>query len=736
MTPENDAPASDDEPQVKSWERFFKTYYREATTEAMLGWPARRSLVIDFFHLQSHDENLAEFLLAHPYEALAHAQDALRSIDIPGMDLAAAIGAASKPRLAVRVTKLPTTRTLLIRELRAEHLGTLVSVKARVVRATATEPKLQDAVFVCSRCGNTVRVPQDEHLVLQEPLECYEDQGGCGREAKFKLVVGQHRGQGSVFVDTQRLQLEELVGEVPDQPERRYAYAEDDLCGVATNGAVVTVVGVLRSAVRKTHGVKSTIQDTFIEINSISLSSETATAALPTEDEKKRIRELARASDVHVRWRDSIAPNIHGMPEVKLAIALQLFGGLAKRLPDGTTLRGDIHVLLTGDPGVAKSQLLRWVERNASPRGVYVSGKGSSGVGLTAMATRDELDGRWILEPGAMPRANGGHVFVDELDKLTEEDQSNLHEAMEQQTITISKAATGKFPARCGMLAAQNPKEGRFNDALGVHAQLDLPPALLSRFDVIFVLKDKPKRDEDAKLASHILDAHDLGARIAQGEQLSKSETETPIPKDLLKKWIAWVRAEPRAADDPIPPRLSPEARERIQSFWVNIRNETISNQKDDALDRVPATARMIESATRFAEASARLRLSEWVTLDDADRAISLLQLFMDQVYRDRDGRYDVDRAVSHVDHSERARNNVLAAVEQLHRRDVERGAEEGAIIELCAQRGMTREETLRWLAELTAGVTRRDGPLWSGDTPNFYKLRRLMRKQSKETTT
>lgn len=727
------ASAGSDEPQVKSWERFFKTYYREAINEAMLGWPVKRSLAIDFFDLQSHDENLAEFLLNHPYEALAHAQEALKSVDIPGMDLAPTLASGQRPRLAVRVTRLPVTHTIDVRDLRAEHLGKLVALKGLVKKTTEVRPKLQDAVFICSRCGNAIRMPQDEHLTLQEPLECYEDQGGCGRESKFKLVVGAHRGQSSVWVDTQKLEIQEAPENMRggEQPQRLNLFAEDDLCGIVRPGERITVNGVLRCNVRKDHGVKSTIFELFLEANAVEKHEQEFEEITTTEEEEAEIRQFARDAELYEKMREAIAPSLYGLETEKMTLLLQLFGGVEKLLPDKTRLRGDLHVLLVGDPGVAKSQLIRYMS-GLAPRGIYTSGKSSSGAGLTAAAVKDEFgEGRWTLEAGAMVLADRGLLCVDEIDKMDKNDQSSMHEGMEQQSISVAKAGiTATLQSRCSVLGAANPKSGRFDEFTPIAEQINFPPALLSRFDVIFVLKDQPKVDYDAKLARFILNNHRAGAMLEQLRHDETTYTEEQAEallqkaepalarelrgstlfkdtKDFLRKYVAYAKRSCH-------PVLSEEARDKLVEYYVNLRKQAGASESK----AIPLTARQLEALVRMSEASARVRLAKEVEEDDAGRAISIYEYYMRKIGGSEGGIMDVDMTMSPMS---RSQANAVGTVKGVIR-DLAAASDDGAdwpdIVREAERQGVP-------LAKVEAIVKRlrESGEVYRGRTDNHFKL-------------
>ncbi|HLE97978.1 MAG TPA: LAGLIDADG family homing endonuclease, partial [Candidatus Thermoplasmatota archaeon] len=422
------------------WERFLKDYYRAQISEAALAWPRIRGVEIDWWALDKHDPDLAQLLLQNPTQTLVAAEAALRTVELPLPD------DGSPPReavvrLEVRPTKLPDHAAVDVRDLRAEHLGRLVAVRGLVKKATEVRPRIHDAVFRCARCGAHIREPQEEHLVLREPLECYEDQGGCGRTSNFRLVTeaGPRAVPGStvsMFVDTQKLEIQEFPEDLRggDQPQRLSCFAESDQCGAVSPGDRITFNGVLRSSVRKTAGVKSTLLDIHLDILAIEMDEQEYDEVVISPEEEEEIRRFSLDPELFDKMRASIAPDLYGLDVEKESLLLQLFGGLAKTLPSGLRLRGDIHILLVGDPGVAKSQLLRYTSKLA-PRGIYTSGKSSSAAGLTAAAVKDEFgEGRWTLEAGALVLADKGIACIDEMDKMEKTDQSSMHEAMEQQS--------------------------------------------------------------------------------------------------------------------------------------------------------------------------------------------------------------------------------------------------------------------------------------------------------------
>eukprot|EP01066_Platyproteum_vivax_P014156 Platyproteum_vivax@DN6366_c0_g1_i3.p1 len=329
-------------------------------------------------------------------------------------------------------------------------------------------------------------------------------------------------------------------------------------------------------------------------------------------EEEEAFRELARQPDVHDKIFKSIAPSIYGLDDVKKAVACLLFGGARKRLPDKTKLRGDINVLLLGDPSTAKSQFLKFSER-ASPIAVYTSGKGSSAAGLTAAIIRD-AQGQFSLEGGAMVLADGGIVCIDEFDKMRNDDRVAIHEAMEQQTISIAKAGiTTVLNTRCAVLAAANPMFGSYDDSREVAEQLEFQATILSRFDLIFLVRDIRDAFKDETLAKHVISLH----QGASAKEINKVEIEV----DFLKKFIHFCKHN-------CSPRLNAEAASRLESLYVDVRNEVRLNASRDKNSKViPITVRQLEAIARISESLAKMELCNDVKGQHVDEAIRLFNV-------------------------------------------------------------------------------------------------------------
>ncbi len=666
----------DREEMIERFAAFLRNYADDSGSEVyinklkdLLTVIPKRSLTIDWTHLNSYDPELAEELLNNPEEAIAAAEDAIQIVlrEPP-------IEKREEFKVHARFYNLP--KTLLVKELGSEHINRFIQVEGIVTRVSEVKPFVQRAVFICKDCGNEMIRLQKPYENLIKPARC----DACGSR-NVDLDVEKSR-----FINFQSFRLQDRPESLKGGQMPRFvdAILLDDMVDSALPGDRVLISGILRVILEQKD--KRPIFKKVLEVNHIEqLSKEIEELDISPEDEQK-IRELARRKDVIETIVDSIAPAIWGMKDVKMGIALALFGGVQRLLPDGTKLRGESHVLLVGDPGVAKSQLLRYVA-NLAPRAIYTSGKSSSAAGLTAAAVRDELTGSWVLEAGVLVLADGGFAMIDEFDKMSDRDRSAIHEALEQQTISISKAGiTATLNARTTVIAAANPKYGRFNRHKSLPEQLDLPPTLLSRFDLIFLLLDEPDEKLDSSIAEHIL-------KVRRGE----AEAVTPkIPYDLLKKYIAYARKN-------IHPVLSREAMEEIKRYYVRMRKGFRRSGEEEGVQPIPITARQLEALIRLSEAHARMRLSETVTREDARAAIRLVEDMIRKIAVDEEGTLDV--SILEVGTSSRKINKIdrLVSIVKALEDEGEYGAPVDRILEEAAKQGINKAEARRLLEELSA---------------------------------
>lgn len=595
-------------------EEFFSTRCKDEVFAVLDMFPEEKSVVVDYNELEMFDPDSADLLIEKPDETLEAATKSIVNIDPQ----------RKNAKLNVRFKNV--RNNIPLRFLRSEFIGKFIAVDGIVRKTDEIHPRIMSAVFECRSCMRMHEVEQKSNII-HEPAVCQE----CGGRS-FRLVQDESR-----YMDTQTVKLQEPLENLSggDQPRQINIILEDDLVDTLAPGDKVRITGTLKTQRdERTKRFNNFIYGNYIE----PLEQEFEELYIDEEDEEKII-ELAKSPDIYQKIIESTAPSIRGYFEVKEAIAFQLFGGTAKVLEDKTHIRGDMHILIVGDPGIGKSQILKYVSKLA-PRGIYTSGKGTSGVGLTAAAVRDDLGG-WSLEAGALVLGDKGNVCVDELDKMREEDRSAIHEALEQQTISIAKAGImATLNSRCSVLAAANPKFGRFDRYKSIAEQIDLPSPILSRFDLIFIIEDKPNAERDHDLAGHILKIH------------QDSTIPYVIEPELMRKYIAYARKS-------VQPTLTKEAAEVLQDFYVTMRSGAIDEESP-----VPITARQLEALVRLAEASARIRLSNEVLKEDAQRAIKLQEDCMKQVGYDPDtGKVDIDKVEGRTSKSERDKINIIIDV-------------------------------------------------------------------------
>jgi len=675
------------------WMEFFGLYgLGHAIREVAQAWPDRRSVRVPFRELARFSPDLAEFLVERPHQACYSADQAA----LEGLP------AALKAPIHVRFEAFPSNlagHSPRIRDVRAAHLGRLVALKGVVRRRSEVLPRVSEAVFQCVRCGAAIEVPQ-EGTTLKEPLECYEDQGGCKRSAtstKFHLLMGPaslqdpfeepREGRTLRFSETLDYQTAELVElseglRGGEEPQRIQLQLEDDLVGRLKPGDRLVANGTLRERQR---GRQSAIFDLYLDTLSLELELDEDTEDAFTPTEVEHFTRFGQHPNVVERLASSIAPALYGLGPEKEALVLQLFGGVTKLLPDGTRVRGDSHILLIGDPGTGKSQLLRYMAA-LSPRGVLASGKSASAAGLTAAAVKE--DDHWALEAGALVLADKGLAAVDELDKMSPQDRDAMHEAMEQQTISVNKAGIqATLQSRCSILGAANPKFGRFDPHQYFVEQLDLPPALIGRFDLILVMTDKPNREFDQALAAHVLRTHHLGERLAAGQAIPQA---TP---DLEGVGPEFIRRYVKFAKESCFPELTQESGALLASYYTNTRKAG-----EAEASAVPITARQLEGLIRLSEASARARLSPKIERQDAERAIAHVQRFLRKLAGEG-GALDIDIIAAGTSRSQReAARTLLEIVREL---DAGGGVTEDDILGKATSQGVEQGRAREMLQRL-----------------------------------
>lgn len=507
-----------------------------------------------------------------------------------------------------------------IRKLDSMTISRLVRVPGIVIGASVMSSKASALTVQCRNCAHTMDIPVsggfsgvslprrcERHRVANDPTE------KCPLDPYFVMH------ERSRFVDQQVIKLQEAPDDVPvgELPRHVLISADRYLTNRVVPGSRCTVMGIFsiyqnKGSKNSTSGAVA-IRTPYLRAVGIQTDIDTASRGTATfsPEEEQEFLELSRRENIYELLAGCVAPSIYGSADIKKAILCLLFGGSKKILPDGMKLRGDINVLLLGDPGTAKSQLLKFVEKVA-PIAIYTSGKGSSAAGLTASVQRDQSTREFYLEGGAMVLADNGVVCIDEFDKMRDEDRVAIHEAMEQQTISIAKAGiTTILNARTSVLAAANPIFGRYDELKSPGENIDFQTTILSRFDMIFIVRDEHEAGKDQRIAKFVMGLH-------QGRAAAEAEAETEIPFDKLRRYISYCKS--RCA-----PRLSPEAAERLSSHFVTIRRQVhAAEMESNARSSIPITVRQLEAIVRITESLAKMSLSPIATEDHVKEAIRL----------------------------------------------------------------------------------------------------------------
>lgn len=512
-------------------------------------------------------------------------------------------------RFEVAFKPLSTEKAYSIREVKAEHIGKLVTIRGIVTRCTEVKPLMVVATYTCDRCGSETYQPVSA-MTFMPVSDCPSDDCRINK-AGGRLYL---QTRGSKFMKFQELKIQEHSDQVPvgHIPRSLTIMCRGEVTRLAQPGDHVCISGIflplMRTGFRQL--VSGLLTETFLEAHRIVCINKSE--ELSEKDAELSAEELAELAqdDFYERLASSLSPEIYGHLDVKKALLLLLVGGVDKR-PDGMKIRGNINICLMGDPGVAKSQLLHYISRLAV-RSQYTTGRGSSGVGLTAAVMKDPLTGEMMLEGGALVLADHGVCCIDEFDKMAEADRTAIHEVMEQQTISIAKAGImTTLNARVSILAAANPAFGRYNPRRTVEQNIQLPAALLSRFDLLWLIQDKPNRDNDLRLAKHITFVHSHGK---QPPTRIKA-----LDMNLMRRYIALCKRK-----NPVIPT---ELTEYIVGAYVELRREARNNK-----DMTFTSARNLLGILRLSTALARLRLSDTVDKDDVAEALRLLEMSKDSL--------------------------------------------------------------------------------------------------------
>ncbi|GLV39625.1 Minichromosome maintenance 5 [Carabus blaptoides fortunei] len=578
-------------------------------------------LEVNIEDLGSFDETLAEKIYKQPSEHIPIFEEAAKEV---ADELTTPRPSGEEEVEDVQITFCSEANPTNLRDIKSESVSHLVKIPGIIVSASGIKAKATKITIQCRSCKNTIAnqsiKPGLDGFIM--PRKCMTDIAG---QAKCPLDPFFIIPDKCTCVDYQVLKLQELPDSIPqgEVPRHVQLFSDRYLCEKVVPGNRVFILGIYCikkiAKSKKNYREKAItgVRSAYIRVLGIHVDTEgvgSSKCGLVSAEEEELFRRMAGSANLYEKIANSIAPSIFGALDIKKAIACLLFGGSRKRLPDGLTRRGDINVLLLGDPGTAKSQLLKFVERVA-PIGVYTSGKGSSAAGLTASVMRDPATRNFVMEGGAMVLADGGVVCIDEFDKMREDDRVAIHEAMEQQTISIAKAGiTTTLNSRCSVLAAANSIFGRWDETKG-EENIDFMPTILSRFDTIFIVKDEHDRQRDITLAKHIMNVH-MNSNV-----LTEEPKEGELSLELLKKYINYCRTR-------CGPRLNAEAADKLKRRYVMMRSGSSQHEREtEKKSAIPITVRQLEAVIRISESLAKMQLLPFATEVHVNEALRLFQV-------------------------------------------------------------------------------------------------------------
>lgn len=660
---------------VERFEQFYHDYYRDAIGDLAQHYPQeQQSLWIEARDLYRWDQDVLRDWRDHPDKLQSVAEEALANYDLPiDIDISDATVRLEDSNDTIdrlQVTDIDPN----------DHIGGYVAITGQMARVTGQSPRYKTVAFECQKCGCVTRFPQTR-TEFREPHECQ----GCETQGPFEID-----DRDSDIVKQRKIKLEEPISErsqargqsIPVYVERDLVnYGPGDTILPDHAGEQVTILGVINTDHSQVTGRNPDPETEYwLDARAIVFEADDA-QDVDIEAHRDEFEAIAAQDDAVDQVAQSLAPSLHAeegddLHTVRRAVAAWLFNGYRIDPDSGGSKRGDIHMCLIGDPGTGKSTLMSYVD-DVLPKSEFRSGTGLTEVGLTSAAKQEEFAGKseWTLEPGILPRADGGHCLIDEIDGVVDENTKAIHDALEgDQMVKADKAGiTADLPTRTAVLVGGNPSHTRFDRHEAIVDQIDLDPALFDRMDLVFALQDEIDEESDRKTAKHSLDSWD---ELSQAELAERRQGTVPddvqtidpaVTPDVLRAWIAYARRD-------VCPRLTEDVKQTLQDFYVEVRNLN-DGYEDDTESAVPATARTLEAGIRLSIALARLHLSETVEQRHAEMAIDLTKEVVGLTYDPNSGQFEDQAIRSGATKSQRDRiKNIKALID-----DLEDGHDEGA---------------------------------------------------------
>lgn len=617
-------PDADDAKLTDRFISFYRSYYSDEISQLAQKYPKeQRSLEIAYSELHSAMPDVADDWLIQPDQFREYAEEALCLYDLPAD--------VKLSNAHVRIVDLPDERTFYpgrFSPSEAHREMPLLAVRGEITTSSDVDPSITDSAFECQRCGTMNYIPQHE-TGFQEPHECQ----GCERQGPFKINFDQ-----SEFVDAQKVRVAEPPEVAAGEGQTIDAYLGDDLAGCVKAGDRVVINGLVQLEQQGSDREQSDRFEVYLDAESVEIEKSDTTDIDVSAEEREEIEALAagkRGDPLDVAAK-SFAPRIWGYERIKKAMVLGMVEGSWIQPADGDVIRGSINVLVLGDPSTGKSKLLGRAA-SIAPRSVDVSSTRASVPGLLASAVRDDFsDAEWTLKAGAFVKANGGLVTIDELDDMAPEVRAAMLEPMANSKINISMADINTtLPSRASVMAVGNPMHGRFDPYQPISEQFEFDSTLLSRFDLIYTVKDDQDYDRDKTLARHVLDTRDAEkarSGVAATETADDDVATGPVDDDLLTKWLALAK------DRPAPSFESEELREDLADRYAMFRD-----QHGDEDSPIPIAARKLEAIVRVAEAAAKIEFSDTIRERHVETALARIRESLKDVGMNEDGQFDAD---------------------------------------------------------------------------------------------